>query len=69
VAFKLYSVSFDDFAVKIRVAKGAADRLARDRADHKKRNERELVGFSQKNAKMTLVPFWKATAARPPNNP
>jgi hypothetical protein len=26
-------------------------------------------GFSQKNAKMTLVPFWKATAARPPNNP
>jgi hypothetical protein len=49
VAFKLYSVSFDDFAVKIRAAKGAADRLARDGADHEKRNERELVGHFEDN--------------------
>jgi hypothetical protein len=33
VALKLYSISLDDFAVKIRVAKGATNRLARDRAD------------------------------------
>ena len=49
MAFKLYSVSFDDFAVKIRLAKGAANRLARDRADHEKRNERELVGHFEDN--------------------
>jgi hypothetical protein len=38
-----------NFAVKIRVAKGADNRLARDRADDEKRNERELVGHLEDN--------------------
>src|SRR5208283_372862 len=40
---------FNDFAVKISVAKGAANRLTRDRADHEKRDERELVGHLEYN--------------------
>src|SRR5271166_1638070 len=49
VALKLYSISFNDFAVKIIVAKGAANRLARDRTDHEERNERELMGHFEHN--------------------
>ena len=49
MALKLYSISLDDFAVKICVANGAANRLARDRADHEERNKRELVGHLEHN--------------------
>ena len=49
MALKLYSISFNDFAVEISVAKGAANRLARDRADHEERDERELVGHFEHN--------------------
>lgn len=34
VPLQFYSISFKDFAVKISVAEGTANRLARDRANH-----------------------------------
>ena len=39
MALKLYSISLKDIAVEISVAKGPADRLARDGADHEERHE------------------------------
>jgi hypothetical protein len=49
VALELYFISFNDFAVKIGVAEGAANRLARDRADHQERNKRKLMGHFEHN--------------------
>src|SRR5215831_15105506 len=39
MAFKLYSITLNDFTIKIGAATGAADCLAGDRADHEQRNK------------------------------
>src|SRR6516162_48203 len=49
MALELYAISFNDVAIKISLAKGAANRLARDCANHKKGNKRELVGHLKHN--------------------
>src|SRR6516225_7051040 len=43
MALQLYSIPLNDFAIKISVAQGTANRLARDCTDHEERNKRELV--------------------------
>src|SRR6516225_1348298 len=49
MALQLYSISLNDFAIKISVAQGTANRLARDCTDHEERNKRELVGHLKHN--------------------
>ena len=49
MTLELYAISFNNIAIEISVAKGAAHRLARDCADHEKGNKRELVGHLKDN--------------------
>src|ERR1700751_4428371 len=49
MALELYAISFNDVAIEISVAKGAANRLARDCANHEEGNKRELMGHLKHN--------------------
>src|SRR6516164_636880 len=49
MALELYAISFNDVAIEISVAKGAANRLARDCANHEEWNKRELMGHLKHN--------------------
>ena len=49
MALQLYSIPLNDFAIKISVAQGTANRLARDCTNHEERNKRELVGHLKHN--------------------
>src|SRR5215469_930925 len=49
VALEFYPILFNYIVIKVGAAKGAANRLADDSADHEERNKRELVGHLKNN--------------------